>query len=171
MALLEGDLVVTPRHMALDTGLLTGEEILSRIDELKRDLERLRREIEGPWEYAMLVGSDGTELKIPTDVYEVLLWVIDRVAEGEAFTLAPLHRRLTTQEAADLLNVSRPFLIKLLDRGEIAYTKTGTHRRILLTDVLRYRDEQGRKAEAILDATAEEEKDWRLDDEVPGEMV
>jgi excisionase family DNA binding protein len=172
MALLERDLVIESDHEPWMTAFLPQEEILLRIEELKQDLERLRHHLEGPRKYAALVGSDGTELKIPVPVYEVLLWVVARMASGQAFTLAPLHQELTTQEAAELLNVSRPYLIRLLDRGEIPYTKTGTHRRVRLTDVLEYRKRRYERTGEMLKAMGEEERDWdvplvRPQDEIP----
>lgn len=68
---------------------------------------------------AKLVGTDKEEIFIPESVYHVLRQVIHLMASGRAVSLVPLEQELTTQEAADILNVSRPFLIKLLEQGEI----------------------------------------------------
>ena len=62
------------------------------------------------------------------------------MAQGNAVSLIPIHAELTTQEAADLLNVSRPFLIKQIELGEISHHKVGKHRRIHVTDVMAYKE-------------------------------
>ncbi|WP_009632665.1 helix-turn-helix domain-containing protein [Synechocystis sp. PCC 7509] len=64
---------------------------------------------------------------------------MSQIAQGNAVTLIPLHAELTTQEAADILNVSRPFLIKLIETGEIPYRKVGKHRRICFEDLMNYK--------------------------------
>lgn len=88
---------------------------------------------------AQLLAPDGTRIDLPASVYTVLQRVVPVLAAGSAVGLIPLHKELTTQQAADLLNVSRPFLIKLLEQGEIPYTRPGAHRRIRLSDVLAYK--------------------------------
>lgn len=83
-------------------------------------------------------------------ISEVMLELLRHLAKGEAVTLVPMGEMLTTQQAADILNVSRPHLIKLVERGEIAHTMTGRHRRIRADDLFTYkraRDE--RRSEAL----------------------
>ena len=70
-------------------------------------------------------------------------------------TIAPVHQRLTTQEAAELLGVSRPTLVKLLDSGEISFEQPGRHRRLLLTDVLAYRERRSTRRRVALDQMAD----------------
>lgn len=89
------------------------------------------------------------ELILPGPVLQLLLDVLAQMAEGNAVSLVPVHQELSTQEAANLLNVSRPFLVDLLEKGEIPFHKVGTHRRVRLSDVLSYKehtDEQRRQA-------------------------
>lgn len=73
-------------------------------------------------------------------MYDVLVQVVEVLRAGRAVTVAPLAQRLTTQEAADLLGVSRPTLVKLLESGAIPYEQPGRHRRVRLANLLAYRD-------------------------------
>lgn len=83
--------------------------------------------------------QDGKEfLEIPKKAVLLLFSILSNMAEGKSITLVPSDSLLTTQQAADILNVSRPHLVKLLETGEIAYQKVGTHRRIELKDILLY---------------------------------
>ncbi|HEX5503538.1 MAG TPA: excisionase family DNA-binding protein, partial [Thermomicrobiales bacterium] len=82
----------------------------------------------------------------------------------------PVYRELTTQQAADLLNVSRQYLIRLLERGDLPFTRTGTHRRIRLDDVLRYKDARSaRRREGLRRLTRLSEELGLYDEPAPGE--
>lgn len=98
-----------------------------------------------------LSGPNGERLVLPPEVFEVLRDVVEAMAHGQAVTIAPVHQRLTTQEAADLLGVSRPTLVKLLESGEIAFEQPGRHRRVRLADVLAYRERASTERRAALD--------------------
>lgn len=100
---------------------------------------------------AALVTPDGTLVHLPPAVYEVLSQVITAMRAGRAITVAPLAQRLTTQEAADLLGISRPTMIKLLDDGKLPFEQPGRHRRIRLDDLLAYRDERRQERGKALD--------------------
>ena len=82
------------------------------------------------------------DAKISASLVDLITDVMSIIARGDTLTLAPLSRQLTTQEAADLLNVSRPFLIKLIDQGKLTCSYTGTHRRLPLGEVLMYKSER-----------------------------
>ncbi len=78
------------------------------------------------------------------------------MAKGNAVTIMPVHAELTTQEATDLLNVSRPFLIKLLEERKIPYRMVGSKRRILAEDIMKYKNDIDQKRLNILDELANE---------------
>lgn len=88
---------------------------------------------------AYLIGPDGKQLALPEPLFQILRTAASMLLRGERVTLAPVSKELSTQEAADLLNVSRPYLITLLDAGKIPYTKTGRNRRVCFGDVVHYR--------------------------------
>lgn len=81
---------------------------------------------------------DVVTLNLPAKLFSVLQDILDLMSKGKAFSLIPANAELTTQEAADLLNVSRPFIVKLLEKKVIPHKLVGTHRRILLEDVMAY---------------------------------
>jgi len=85
----------------------------------------------------VFVQSNET-VKIPAKAARLLSVIIDNMAEGNSLTLVRQDKTVTTQEAADFLNVSRPFVVKLLKTGAIPYVSTGTHRRIIFSDLLAY---------------------------------
>jgi excisionase family DNA binding protein len=106
--------------------------------ELREQLARIASEGQQPT--ARLVSPDGIEVEIPASAFAALQAVVRDMARGLTITLIPHDKELTTKEAAEILNVSRPFLVKLLDRGEIPYHRVGTHRRLNVEDVLAYRE-------------------------------
>lgn len=98
-------------------------------------------------------------------MFEVLSKVITAMRAGRAITVAPLAQRLTTQEAAGLLGVSRPTLIKLLEDGKIPFEQPGRHRRIRLDDLLIYRDQRRQERSKALDELVRQTEALGLYDE------
>jgi excisionase family DNA binding protein len=97
-----------------------------------------------------LVGPDGNVQALPETVRELLFAILKNLQAGEAVSIVPEHQQLTTQRAADILGVSRPFLVGTLERGEIPFHMVGSHRRIYLRDLLAYKkDRDAARHEAI----------------------
>jgi len=107
---------------------------------------------------ARLIAPGGEELEVPASVYDVLVRVVHELAQGNAVAVMPVHAQLTTQQAADLLGVSRPHFVKLLEEKRIPYDRPGKHRRILLSDLLEYKRVRDAERRAALD-------DLRAEDE------
>ena len=103
-----------------------------------------------------LVAADGDEALLPDELRRVLTTVVSSMHRGQAVTLAPLAMRLTTQQAADLLGVSRPTLIKLLEDGRIPYETPNRHRRIRLVDLLTFQQtRQTERRQALSELTGD----------------
>lgn len=105
-------------------------------------------------------GGDGSvTVTVPRQAFELFLEVLGQMANGNAVTIVPVHAELTTQQAADFLNVSRPFLVGLLEDGKLPFRKVGTHRRIMFADLAGYRrrDEE-RRRKLMADLAAEAQK-------------
>ncbi|HYZ84514.1 MAG TPA: helix-turn-helix domain-containing protein [Bryobacteraceae bacterium] len=90
-------------------------------------------------------------LKLPAQAVRLLLRILEEMARGNAVTLVPLHAELTTQEAADMLNISRPTLIQLLDQKKINFRRIGTHRRIPFESLMAYKRTVREERQAAID--------------------
>jgi|SRR5690625_377282 len=111
-----------------------------------------------------LVTADGRTYPLPEELRDVLVYVGKALGDGQAVIVEPRRTVLSTQEAADLLGVSRPTLVKLLESGQIAFTKPGRHRRVQLEDVLDYQQRtraHRREALAAMSAEASEDDGYR----------
>lgn len=99
---------------------------------------------------------------VPVSALRLLVEILTQIGSGNAVRIIPIHAELTTQEAADLLNVSRPFLIEALERSEIPYRKVGTHRRIRYEDVIAYKDRIDAERKKSLDELAAQAQELKL---------
>lgn len=96
------------------------------------------------------VRMDGADLVLPRQAIELLRHILNEMAQGNGVTVLPIHTELTTQEAANILNVSRPHLIKLLENGQLPFSKVGTHRRINLSSLMAYKQQRDEGSDAAL---------------------
>lgn len=97
-----------------------------------------------------LVDSKGKTIPIPESVFYMLERVAEVMARGDSITIVPVGKEVTTQQAADLLNVSRQYLVRLLDEGRIPFRKTGKHRRLRIDDVLEFKERRDKDRRAGL---------------------
>jgi len=111
----------------------------------------LARHPDGPSQVRLVVEDDGEELVVPRSAVELLGRILAHMASGQGVSVVPAHAELTTQQAADLLNVSRPHLIGLLEAGEIGYRKVGKHRRVRASSLLEYMRADDRRRRAAAD--------------------
>jgi excisionase family DNA binding protein len=93
-------------------------------------------------------------VKLPAPAVGLLLRILEEMARGNAVTIIPVHAELTTQEAADMLNISRPSLIQLLEEGKIDYRRVGTHRRVRFEALMKYKRQADEARRAALDELA-----------------
>jgi excisionase family DNA binding protein len=141
--LLNGNEVVTPT----DADSALAKESSRRLAAHLGHADGLRLELR--------TGTSSEELVLPPSALRLLMRVLTEMGRGNAVALTPIRAELTTQQAADLLNVSRPHLVKLLDEGIIPSRKVGSHRRVQLEDLLTYkRDFQARRQAALEELVA-----------------
>jgi len=105
------------------------------------------------------VQLDGEEIILPREAVALLRDLLAEMAQGHAVNLIPVHAELTTQQAADLLNVSRPYLVKLLEEGRIPHSMVGTHRRVRLQDLIEYQRKQHADTDEALKELARQAQD------------
>jgi excisionase family DNA binding protein len=111
-----------------------------------------------------VVAADGRgpTIDLPPAAVSGLLTILERIADGRRPGILPVEAELTTQQAAELLNVSRPYLVRLLDQGAIPSRKVGSHRRVLAADVTAYKAREVERRRAALDALAADAQELKL---------
>jgi excisionase family DNA binding protein len=140
-------------------------------DDERRALAELERRLACATEQELkLAGLADEPMTLPLSLRRVLQEALPALARGHAVTIVRFQKDLTTQQAADLLDVSRPYLVRLLDEGKIPSTKTGTHRRVHLDDVLAYRDRRDAERREAFKKLVRMTEDMGLydDDDAPG---
>jgi len=130
---------------------------------LARESSRLLAACIGSGESARLKVIDGNqEVDVPVSALRMLVDILAQMAEGNAVTIVPYHAELTTQQAADFLNVSRPHLVGLLERNELPYRKVGSHRRILFKDLVEFQQRSRIERKKALDELAAQAQQMEL---------
>lgn len=102
------------------------------------------------------------QVELPTSALRLLVDILAELAEGNAVKVVPIHAELTTQEAADMLNVSRPHLVKLLESGALPFHKAGKHRRIRFADLMAFKAERDRTSTEAMEELAKQAQELRL---------
>ncbi len=93
----------------------------------------------GPLRFRLIGSRGGKTVEVPASAARMLVRILEEMARGNATALIPVQAELTTQEAADMLNISRPSLIQLLDEGKVGFRKVGTHRRVRFASAMAYK--------------------------------
>lgn len=101
-------------------------------------------------------------IELPRQVVGLLMRILTEMAEGNAITLMPIHAELTTQQAASILGVSRPFLIKQMEENAIPYRKIGTHRRVRFQDLMAYKNRIDSERHRVLDQLVAEAQELKM---------
>lgn len=143
---------MSPAALRQETYLPEASGQVAQIHDFLEAHERAGRDAPEP-RYFLAGAALGDRVELPAEIYRALRQVVEALQQGLAVTVAPHTMTLTTQQAADLLGVSRPTVIKLLDESKIPFGRTGTHRRILLRDLLAYREHRRAEQYATLEAT------------------
>ncbi|KJH73591.1 helix-turn-helix domain-containing protein [Aliterella atlantica] len=118
----------------------------------------------GDYQNIKLVKDDTTSetIAVPAVAFNLLIDILAQMANGNAVTLIPIHAELTTQEAADILNVSRPYLVGLLESGAIPYRKVGTRRRVRYQDLIDYKNKIDAERRQVLDELVAEAQELNM---------
>lgn len=130
----------------------------SEVHVAKESSRRLARYAKG----SLMVATAEGEVALPASAVRLLMEILSQMAAGNAITLIPVHAELTTQQAADLLNVSRPFLVGEIEAKRIPCRKVGTHRRVLYRDLMDYKHKMDAERLKTLDELAAQAQELKL---------
>lgn len=151
-----------PRAQALETALPVEREVAAAVESQRALAAFLSTQFETQRIQIFDAKNEAHQVELPTSALRLLVDVLSELAEGNAVKVVPIHAELTTQEAADMLNVSRPHLVKLLESGALAFHKTGKHRRIRFADLMAFKTEQDRASAQAMEALAKQAQELQL---------
>jgi excisionase family DNA binding protein len=154
-ATLDLDEVVPPNEAEAEAAAQAARALARYLKPAKRRARYVALRPEG-------APAEQESIPVPREAFELFVKILEQMAQGHAVTVVPIHAELTTQEAANLLNVSRPFLIGLLDQGRIPFHKVGTHRRIRFEELLAYKRREEQRQEQVLGELAAEAQELDL---------
>ncbi|GAB1389979.1 MAG: helix-turn-helix domain-containing protein [Rubrivivax sp.] len=150
------------RAQALETALPVEREVAAAVESQRALAAFLSTQFETQRIQIFDAKNEAHQVELPTSALRLLVDVLSELAEGNAVKVVPIHAELTTQEAADMLNVSRPHLVKLLESGALAFHKTGKHRRIRFADLMAFKTEQDRASAQAMEALAKQAQELQL---------
>ena len=127
----------------------------------------LSRKGTGPVVRFAVEGEAVEPIELPASIFALVVDLLSKLGNGNAVTIVPVEAELTTQQSADYLNVSRPHLIKLLERGDLPFRMVGTHRKVLARDVINYRTKIDVARQAALRALAASDVELGIDADEP----
>lgn len=131
-------------------------------DSLQKEAKPLAELLRAPERSATLIGPRGEEIELPAPIFDALAVIAEALLHGNGVSVIPLHHLLTTNEAAELVNVSRPYLVRLLKEKKIPYEMVGTHRRVRLGDVLAFRQQREEQRHDALQKLVRQSEDLGL---------
>lgn len=102
------------------------------------------------------------QVELPTSALRLLVDILSELAEGNAVKVVPINAELTTQEAADMLNVSRPHFVKLLEDGALPHHKTGKHRRVRFADLMKFKTSRDEASERAMQELAQQAQELNM---------
>lgn len=137
---------MTPPSEAIAAEAMVAARALSKFLKSKKSTARVQPE----------GASSGDAVRLPRPAFELLVEILAQMANGNAVTIVPIHAELTTQQAADILNVSRPYFVQLLEGGKIPCRKVGTRRRVRFADLLAFKAIDDKRRKQALDELASE---------------
>jgi len=130
---------------------LPTEQEIALAKEGSRELSMVMTTPEKTQEITVCMGHSEQRVHLPASAIQMLMDILVNISQGNAVQVVPVHAELTTQQAADILMVSRPYLVKLLDEQKIEHRKVGSHRRIRYNDLLKFKEQEERARKAVLD--------------------